>query len=65
MRSNIYLERERIAVENSARDIMDVGERLTGRSTKAAHHAPGRLLLLDAEDGGTRVVRFKRQVEVR
>ena len=44
--------------------IMHVRERLSGWSTKAAHHAPGRLLLRDAKNGAARVVRFKRQVEL-
>ena len=38
-------------------------ERFAGWRVEAAHHAPGRLLLLDAEDGGAGGGRFERQMQ--
>ena len=38
-------------------------ERFSGRGTKATHHAPRRLLLLDTQNGPARLVRFKIQMQ--
>ena len=63
-RPDVHLPGKRIGIENSARKVVYVRERLSGRSAKAAHHAPGRLLLLDAKNGRACVVRFKSQMEI-
>lgn len=62
--ADIHLAVQRIAIEDSAGEIVNMRQRFSGRRAESTNDTPGRLLLLDAQNGRACVIRFKRQVEV-